>query len=102
MEADKLHLYYTSRKFVEAEQLASQMLASYNRFDYELLLKRARIRQCLDLYDEAVLDAKFALQINPTRLEAFHILSDCLIATQNYEEAGKLLVILAQREPENQ
>ena len=49
------------RQFNEAEQLASRMLQDYNRFDYELLLKRARIQQCLMKYDEALLDANLAL-----------------------------------------
>lgn len=77
------------------------MLQDYNRFDYELLLRRARIRQCLDRYDEAVVDAGLALKANPSRLEAYHLLSDCLIATQRFNEASKLLEVLQKRDPEN-
>ena len=60
------------------------MLVDYNAFDYELLLKRSRIRQCLDRYEDAVCDAQFALKINPQRTEAYHLLSDCLIATGSF------------------
>ena len=57
------------------------MLRDYNAFDYNLLLQRARIRQCLMKYDDALADANVALQAQPCRLEAYHQLSDCLIAT---------------------
>ena len=61
IESEKLHQLYMQRQFNEAESLASRMLEDYNRFDYELLLKRARIRQCLMKYDDALLDANMAL-----------------------------------------
>jgi len=89
------------RQFAEADTLATRMLTDYNPFDYELLLKRARIRQCLMKYEEAVLDANFALKICPTRTEAYYIVSDCLIATQKFFQAVKLLQILAEKEPDS-
>ena len=71
IEQAKLHQLYSQRQFNEAEQLASRMLQDYNRFDYELLLKRASIRQCLMKYEEALVDANLALQVVPTRIEAY-------------------------------
>ena len=47
------------------------MLLDYNQYDYELLLKRARIRQCLMNYEEAALDANFAMHVCPQRIEAY-------------------------------
>jgi hypothetical protein len=70
------------------------MLANYNKFDYELLLKRARIRQCLMKYEEALLDANLALKIVPDCLDAYHLVSDCLIATSKYTEAAKILNLM--------
>ena len=61
IEQEQLQQLYTKRSFDEAEALATRMLDNYNRFDYELLLKRARIRQCLSKFDEAILDANLAL-----------------------------------------
>lgn len=52
---------YRNRKFEDGEQLATKMLQNYNSFDYELLLQRARIRQCLMKYEEALADANVAL-----------------------------------------
>lgn len=52
---------FSERKFEQAEKMCTKMLEVYNKFDYELLLKRARIRQCLMKYDEALLDASLAL-----------------------------------------
>jgi hypothetical protein len=45
-------------------------------------------------YEEAALDANFAMHIIPQRLEAFQALSEFLIALNNYPEALKLLEIL--------
>jgi len=72
---------FTKRSFDKAEILATRMLKDYNQFDYELLLKRARIRQCLMRYEEALVDANLALSNCPERSEAYFIVSDCLIAT---------------------
>jgi hypothetical protein len=47
------------------------MLQDYNQYDYELLLKRARIKQCLMKYEEAALDANFAMHVCPHRIEAY-------------------------------
>ena len=63
IELEKLQRLYQARQFEQGEQLATHMLASYNPFDYALLLQRARIRQCLMKYDEALADANLALQI---------------------------------------
>jgi hypothetical protein len=52
---------YTQRSFDTADQLATRMLKDYNVFDYELLLKRAGIRQCLMRYEDALVDASLAL-----------------------------------------
>ena len=70
------------------------MLTDYNQYDYELLLKRSRIRQCLMKYEAAALDANFALHCQPHRIEAFKALAEFLIALNNYPEALKLLEIL--------
>jgi len=35
-----------NKEFDEADKLVSRMLDQYNKLDYDLLLKRARIRQC--------------------------------------------------------
>ena len=44
IEQTKLQSLFQERQFDEADALATRMLTSYNKFDYELLLKRARIR----------------------------------------------------------
>ena len=77
------------------------MLQDYNQYDYELLLKRARIRQCLMKYEEAALDANFAMHVQPHRLEAYQALSEFFIALNNYPEALKLLEILHFQNPED-
>ena len=77
------------------------MLADYNKFDYELLLKRSRIRQCLMKYEDALLDANLALRIVPQKTDAYYQLSDCLIATLKFSEAAKLLDILSKADPGN-
>ena len=46
IELEQLQSLFMDRKFEEGEQVASRMLRDYNSFDYELLLQRARIRQC--------------------------------------------------------
>ena len=61
IEIEKLQSLFQLRKFEEGESLASRMLNDYNHFDCELLLLRARIRQCLMKYEEAMADANFAL-----------------------------------------
>jgi tetratricopeptide (TPR) repeat protein len=75
------------------------MLSDYNQYDYDLLLKRARIRQCLMKYEEAALDANFAMHIQPHRLPAYQALAEFWIALNNYPEALKLLEILHFRAP---
>lgn len=70
------------------------MLNDYNKLDYELLLKRARIRQFQMKYEEATLDANLALQVLPQRVEAYYMLSDFFVAQNNYAEALKFLEIL--------
>ena len=52
-------------------------------------------------YEDALADANLALQVQPSRLEAYHLLSDCLIATQRFPEAVKLLQILSRCDPSN-
>jgi hypothetical protein len=44
IELDKLQELMNSKKFDEAETLVSKMLMQYNQLDYDLLLKRARIK----------------------------------------------------------
>jgi tetratricopeptide (TPR) repeat protein len=75
------------------------MLVDYNQYDYELLLKRARIRQCLMNYEEAALDANFAMHVCPQRIEAYQALAEFSIALNKYPEALKLLEILHFRDP---
>ena len=61
IELEQLQNLFMVRKFEEGEQLATRMLRDYNSLDYELLLQRARIRQCLMKYEEALADANIAL-----------------------------------------
>jgi len=65
IEHDKLNEFIGNKKFEDADKLVTRMLDQYNRYDYDLLLKRARIRQCLMKYEEAVLDANTAQNIMP-------------------------------------
>ena len=46
IELDKLQGQMNNKEFDEADNLVSRMLDQYNKLDYDLLLKRARIRQC--------------------------------------------------------
>ena len=102
IEYANLQSLFQQRQFDTADQLATRMLHDYNTFDYELLLKRARIRQCLMRYDDALADASLALNGCPQRADAYSIVSDCLIASQKLTEAVKLVEIMHRREPENQ
>lgn len=77
------------------------MLSDYNQYDYDLLLKRARIRQCLMRYEEAALDANFAMHVQPQRIEAYKALAEFWIALNNYPEAVKLLEILHHKDPQD-
>ena len=63
-----------------AESLATRMLKAYDALDYDLLLKRARTRQCLMRYEDAVIDANLAQNIQPQRLDAYQVLADLLVA----------------------
>ena len=85
-------------EFDEADKLVTRMLDQYNRLDYDLLLKRARIRQCQMKYEDAILDANLAHNILPQRVEAYHVLSDFLIALNDHQQALKLLEILKKIE----
>lgn len=84
--------------FDEADALVTRMLDQYNRLDYDLLLKRARIRQCQMKYEDAILDANLAHNILPQRVEAYHVLSEFLIALNDHQQALKLLEILNKME----
>ena len=53
-------------------------------------------------YEDALADANVALQVEPYKLEAYSILSDCLIATEKFSEAVKVLEILINSDPSNQ
>ena len=55
----------TAKDFDAADKLVTRMLDQYNRLDYELLLKRARIRQCQMKYEDAIPDANLAQNILP-------------------------------------
>jgi len=44
IEIKKLQDLMNKKDFNEADKLVTHMLSSYNRLDYDLLLKRARIR----------------------------------------------------------
>ena len=101
IEKRNLQGLFSERNFELAEQLASRMLKDYNQFDYELLLKRASIKQCLMKYDEAMQDASLALQLVPDAPDAYRQLSDCLIATQRFSEARNVIKHLLLKEPEN-
>ena len=87
IELDKVQELMGKKSFEEADQLASRMLTQYNKFDYDLLLKRARIKQCLMKYEEALLDATLAHNILPQRMEAYNVLSDFLVALNDHKTA---------------
>lgn len=82
------------QKFDEADHLCSRMLTDYSQYDYDLLLKRARIRQCLMNYEGAAVDANFAMHVSPHRLEAYKALAEFQVALNNYPEALKILEVL--------
>ena len=65
IEHKQLSKLISDKQFEEADEVCSKMLTNYNKLDYELLLKRARIRQCLMKYEEAALDARLALHVLP-------------------------------------
>ena len=52
-------------------------------------------------YEDALLDANLALKIVPDCLDAYQLLSDCLIATSKLPEAAKILSVMISIEPEN-
>lgn len=52
-------------------------------------------------YEQAMQDASFALHLVPDAPDAYRMLSDCLIATQRFNEARKVLKLLARMEPDN-
>jgi len=101
IERQNLQKLFSDRQFEDAETLATRMLDDYNRFDYELLLKRARIRQCLMKYEEAIYDANLALNVLPNKPEAYTQLSDCFIACQKLPDAAKMLRQLKKLNPSN-
>jgi tetratricopeptide (TPR) repeat protein len=94
IELDKLQDLMNSKKFDDAETLVSRMLTSYNKLDYDLLLKRARIKQCQMRYEDAMQDANLAHNIQPQREEAYHALSDFLLALNEHEKSQKVLSII--------
>ena len=101
IECDKLKDLMTANNFEEADKLVTRMLENYNRLDYDLLLKRARIRQCQMKYENAILDANLAHNIQPQRLDAYFVLADFLMALNEHEQALKILEILKTEEPSN-
>ena len=94
IEVKQLEELFTKKSFEEADKLCSRMLDDYNQFDYELLLKRARIRQCLMRYEDAMLDANIAMQLLPQKLDAYYVMSDFYLALNKHAEALKILEIL--------
>ena len=52
-------------------------------------------------YEEAALDANFAMHVQPQRIEAYQALAEFMIALNNYPEALKLLEILHFRNPQD-
>ena len=54
IELEMLEDLMNAKEFDQAETLVTRMLTQYNRLDYELLLKRARIKQCQMKYEEAI------------------------------------------------
>ena len=94
IEHEMLEDLMNLKEFTKAEDLVTRMLTQYNRLDYELLLKRARIKQCQMKYEEAIEDANLAHNIAPERIEAYQALSDFLIAINEHEKALKVLSII--------
>lgn len=52
-------------------------------------------------YEEAALDANLALHVLPQRIDAYYVLSEFLVAMNNYPEALKILEILYHHDPSN-
>jgi hypothetical protein len=50
-------------------------------------------------YEEAALDANLAMHVLPQRLDAYYVLSDFLVALNNYTEALKVLEVLYTHDP---
>jgi len=94
IELDKLQDLMSQKKFEDADKLVSRMLENYNKLDYDLLLKRARIRQCQMKYEDAIPDANLAHNLLPQNIDAYLVLSDFLMALNQHEQALKLLSIL--------
>lgn len=94
IELEKLQDFMNHQNFDDADMLVTRMLEQYNKLDYDLLLKRARIRQCLFKYEDAVLDANLAQNIMPQRMDAYYVLSDFFIALNDHQSALKQLEIL--------
>ena len=101
IEQDKLYDLMNKKQFEEADKLVTRMLGNYNKLDYDLLLKRARIRQCQMKYEDAIPDANLAMNIIPNRKDAYHVLSDFLMALNDHEQALKLLSILKNNSERN-
>ena len=53
-------------------------------------------------YEDAALDANFAMHVQPQRIEAYQALAEFFIALNNYPEALKILEILHYRDPGDQ
>ncbi len=52
-------------------------------------------------YEDAAVDANFAMHVQPQRIEAYKALAEFWIALNNYPEALKLLEILHHNEPQD-
>ena len=91
------------QKHDEADTVVTRMLSDYNPFDYELLTKRAILRQSQGKDQEAIKDAHIALGILPQRLEAYEILFKSYHKLNKVKETFKILEILktAKRDDED-
>lgn len=97
IESAKVDDLVNAKKFAEADAQISRILDQYNKLDYDLLLKRARIRQCQMKYEEALEDAKLAHNLQPQRREAYQVLADFLVAMNDHVSALAVLEVLRKQ-----
>jgi hypothetical protein len=71
IELEKVNALIEKTEYSQAEDLVSKMLRQYNGVDFDLFIKRARIRQCQMRYEDALLDANLAHNLLPQCEDAY-------------------------------
>ena len=90
------------QKYDQAEELVNKMMTNYSQYDYNLIMKRARIKQIKMKYEDAIEDANLALFVDPLRFEAYEALYDFCIAENKQEMVFKVLKNLVVMHPTEQ